>query len=156
MHIFSSSLLAGGIKEHHLKDAPSRVLIPALLQPSTYFKLLESSSAGEVKEHHLKDAPYPPTDTKTHVYTLTIRPDNTFEVLVDGDSKASGSLLEMLEPPINPPKASSTPRLWRISSFHGLDVLWTRQAAFPAKLWPGQNVQIICLQFVLVTLCTPL
>ena len=56
-------------------------------------------------EHHLKSPPFPETDSKSHVYTLTIRPDATFRLLVDGDERSSGSLLEQLEPPINPPKA---------------------------------------------------
>ena len=42
------------------------------------------------------------TDDNTHLYTLIIRPDNTFDVMVDMESKRSGSLLDELEPPINP------------------------------------------------------
>jgi len=34
------------------------------------------------------------TDQLTHVYTLIVRPDQTYEVRVDGDKKQSGSLLE--------------------------------------------------------------
>ena len=30
----------------------------------------------------------------THLYTLIVRPDNSFEVLVDLESKKKGSLLE--------------------------------------------------------------
>jgi len=63
-----------------------------------------SPVTGEVTEHHLKSPPFPETDSKSHVYTLTIRPDATFSLLVDGDERSSGSLLEQLEPPINPPK----------------------------------------------------
>nr|NVI72781.1 calreticulin [Cucujiformia] len=33
-------------------------------------------------------------DEYTHVYTLIIKPDNTYEVLIDGDKKESGSLEE--------------------------------------------------------------
>jgi calreticulin len=32
------------------------------------------------------------TDTLTHVYTLVVRPDDTYEVLVDGEKRESGSL----------------------------------------------------------------
>jgi len=34
------------------------------------------------------------TDQLTHVYTLIVRPDNTYEVLIDGVSKAEGSLYD--------------------------------------------------------------
>jgi calreticulin len=35
---------------------------------------------------------YPETDLFTHVYTFIIRPDNTYEILIDGDSKAKGPI----------------------------------------------------------------
>lgn len=35
-----------------------------------------------------------PKDTLTHTYTLIVKPDQTYEILVDSDKKASGSLLE--------------------------------------------------------------
>lgn len=44
------------------------------------------------------------TDKRTHLYTLVIYPDSRFEVLVDQSVVNSGSLLEDLEPPINPPR----------------------------------------------------
>jgi len=37
---------------------------------------------------------YPETDLFTHVYTFILRPDNTYEVLIDGDSKAKGPIEE--------------------------------------------------------------
>jgi len=35
---------------------------------------------------------YPETDLFTHVYTFILRPDNTYEILIDGDSKAKGPI----------------------------------------------------------------
>lgn len=57
------------------------------------------------------------TDRQTHLYTLIIRPDNTFEMLVDLESKKKGSILEDMSPPINPSKeiddpADSKPSDW--------------------------------------------
>lgn len=46
---------------------------------------------------------------KTHLFTLIIRPDNTFEVLVDQESVNKGSLLEDMTPPVNPPKEIEDP-----------------------------------------------
>lgn len=52
-------------------------------------------------------------DKYNHLYTLIIRPDNSFEIKIDGVSEKTGSLLEDLTPPINPPKvwrAGTPPR----------------------------------------------
>ncbi|XP_053437960.1 calmegin isoform X1 [Nycticebus coucang] len=49
------------------------------------------------------------TDRKTHLYTLVMNPDNTFEVLIDQIVVNKGSLLEDVVPPINPPKEIDDP-----------------------------------------------
>jgi calnexin len=42
-------------------------------------------------------------------YTLIVRPDNSFEILIDGESAKKGSLLEDFEPAVNPPKEIDDP-----------------------------------------------
>lgn len=42
-------------------------------------------------------------DGKPHLFTLMIKPDNTFEVFVDYKSVNKGSLLDDFDPPVNPP-----------------------------------------------------
>jgi len=49
------------------------------------------------------------TDKKTHLYTLVIKQDNSFEIYVDQNLINSGSLLEDMTPPVNPPKEISDP-----------------------------------------------
>ncbi|XP_072477201.1 calmegin isoform X2 [Notamacropus eugenii] len=49
------------------------------------------------------------SDKKTHLYTLVMNPDNTFEVYVDQVVVNQGSLLEDVDPPINPPKEIEDP-----------------------------------------------
>ncbi|XP_049626028.1 calmegin [Suncus etruscus] len=49
------------------------------------------------------------TDKKTHLYTLVMNPDDTFEVLIDQIVVNKGSLLEDVVPPINPPKEIEDP-----------------------------------------------
>ncbi|KAI8337857.1 Calreticulin family-domain-containing protein [Blakeslea trispora] len=44
--------------------------------------------------YDLKKTVSAPKDTLTHTYTLTVKPDQTYEILVDGKEEASGSLLE--------------------------------------------------------------
>lgn len=65
--------------------------------------------SGVWEEKHLKGAPSVPVDTKTHLYTLVVRPDNTFQALIDGSSVAAGNLLESMDPPINPPAMIDDP-----------------------------------------------
>ncbi|CAL1545287.1 unnamed protein product [Lymnaea stagnalis] len=49
------------------------------------------------------------TDRKTHLYTLIVNPDNTYEVKVDNGLVASGDLLNNFSPPVNPPKEIEDP-----------------------------------------------
>lgn len=46
---------------------------------------------------------------KSHLYTLIINPDSTFKVLVDQSEVGSGSLLEDVKPPVNPPAEVDDP-----------------------------------------------
>jgi calreticulin len=55
------------------------------------------------------------TDQLTHVYTLKVHPDNTYEVLIDGQEKAKGSMKEdwdMLPPKEIKDPAKSKPADW--------------------------------------------
>ena len=57
------------------------------------------------------------SDRQTHIYTLVLRADNTFEILIDLESKKKGSILTDMSPPINPPKeiddpSDSKPSTW--------------------------------------------
>lgn len=64
----------------------------------------------EWEEKHAKDVPLSSLgDKKTHLYTLVIRADNTFEILVDNASKTKGSLLSDMNPPVNPEKTIDDP-----------------------------------------------
>lgn len=48
-------------------------------------------------------------DKLPHLYTLIIRPDNTFEIWIDRKVINSGSLLEDFAPPVNPPAEIDDP-----------------------------------------------
>ncbi|KAH9489037.1 hypothetical protein Btru_039681 [Bulinus truncatus] len=49
------------------------------------------------------------TDKKTHLYTLIVNPDNTYEIKVDNGIVSSGDLLTNFSPPVNPPKEIEDP-----------------------------------------------
>jgi len=67
------------------------------------------------KNHLIKNDISCESDTFTHTYTLILKPDNTFKVLIDGEEKRSGSIedeFDILEPKkINDP-AQSKPADW--------------------------------------------
>ena len=64
---------------------------------------------GEYEQKHLASPPKVPLGEETHLYTLVVRPDNTFNVLIDQESVATGSLLDDFEPPVVPPEQIDDP-----------------------------------------------
>ncbi|POI27621.1 hypothetical protein CIB84_008629, partial [Bambusicola thoracicus] len=68
---------------------------------------------GEYDEKHAKrpdvDLKKFYLDKKTHLYTLVLKPDDTFEMLIDQSVISKGSLLEDMVPPVNPPKEIDDP-----------------------------------------------
>jgi len=62
----------------------------------------QSPVTGLWEEKHFSDAPSVTVDKKTHLYTLVVRSDNSFEILVDLVSSKKGDLLTSMSPPINP------------------------------------------------------
>lgn len=70
----------------------------------------KSPKTGEIEEKHLMSPPIVPLDDRTHVYTAILYPtNNSYAVLIDGESKKSGSLFEDFEPPFNPPEEIEDP-----------------------------------------------
>ncbi|XP_055016358.1 calnexin [Boleophthalmus pectinirostris] len=73
----------------------------------------KNPKTGEYEEKHAKkpdaDLRTYYTDKKTHLYTLVINPDNSFEVLVDQTVVNSGNLLTDVTPPVNPPAEIEDP-----------------------------------------------
>jgi len=71
----------------------------------------ENPVTKEYSEHHLEAPPSPvgTSDKRSHLYTLVVRSDNTYEIFIDKETKKSGSLLEDFEPPVNPPKQIDDP-----------------------------------------------
>jgi len=69
----------------------------------------KNPKTGTWEEKHCKDPPSVPHDQLSHLYTLIISPDNSFDILIDGDKKTSGNLLSSMQPPVNPPKEIDDP-----------------------------------------------
>lgn len=64
----------------------------------------KNPKTGEYEEKHLKSPPQAKINKLTTLYTLIVKPDNTFEILIDNVSAKTGSLLEDFSPAVNPDK----------------------------------------------------
>jgi len=67
------------------------------------------------ENHLIKETIACETDELTHVYTLIVRPDNSYSVLIDNEEKATGSLKDdwdMLKPKTIPDPEASKPEDW--------------------------------------------
>ncbi|CCM03669.1 uncharacterized protein FIBRA_05813 [Fibroporia radiculosa] len=85
---------------------------PDLTCPGTKIHFIfrhKNPITGEFEEKHLRAPPKPSIEKLTNLYTLVLNPDNTFDVLFNGESKASGNLLEDFDPAVNPPKEIDDP-----------------------------------------------
>ncbi|KAG5452482.1 Calnexin [Clonorchis sinensis] len=73
----------------------------------------KNPKTGQFEEKHAKkvtsDLDQYFTDKKTHLYTLVMRSDNSFERYIDQVKVQSGNLLNDLEPQINPPEEIDDP-----------------------------------------------
>ncbi|XP_009067527.1 PREDICTED: calmegin isoform X2 [Acanthisitta chloris] len=73
----------------------------------------KNPKTGEYEEKHAErpdvDLKKFYLDKKTHLYTLVLKPDDTFEMLIDQTIVGKGSLLENMVPPVNPPKEIDDP-----------------------------------------------
>ncbi|XP_036430726.1 calmegin isoform X1 [Colossoma macropomum] len=69
---------------------------------------------GDFEEKHAKradtDLRKVYSDKKTHLYTLVLNPDNSYEIFIDQSSVSKGSLLTDVIPPVNPPKEIDDPK----------------------------------------------
>lgn len=66
--------------------------------------------SGEIEEKHLSDTPYPKLAKTSTLYTLIVEPDNSFEILINNQSRKNGTLLEEFQPPVNPEKEIDDPK----------------------------------------------
>eukprot|EP00940_MAST-03C_sp_MAST-3C-sp2_P003456 g3456.t1 len=64
---------------------------------------------GEYGEHHLKSPPGFKSSWETQTFAIVVRPDDTYAILVNNVVEKEGSLLEDLEPPLNPEKMIEDP-----------------------------------------------
>lgn len=64
---------------------------------------------GVYEEKHLKSTPSATISKLSTLYSLIVRPNNTFEIRVNNESVKTGGLLEDFTPSVNPPKEIDDP-----------------------------------------------
>ncbi len=69
----------------------------------------KNPSTGTFEEKKLDISPATPNDKLSHVYTLVINDDNSFEILMDQKVIKNGSLYSHFKPSVNPPKEIDDP-----------------------------------------------
>ncbi|KAG6925318.1 calmegin [Chelydra serpentina] len=73
----------------------------------------KNPKTGDYEEKHAKrpdvDLKKFYSDKRTHLYTLVLKPDDTFEMLIDQSVVGKGNLLEDMVPPVNPSKEIEDP-----------------------------------------------
>lgn len=67
--------------------------------------------SGKRHEHHLNNAPglASSSDKRTHLYTLAVNSSGEFAVYVDMEEKVNGTLMEDLDPPVQPSEEIDDP-----------------------------------------------
>mmetsp|Transcript_20906 Transcript_20906/g.30105 ORF Transcript_20906/g.30105 Transcript_20906/m.30105 type:complete len:528 (+) Transcript_20906:89-1672(+) len=69
----------------------------------------QSPITQEWEEKHFEDAPAAKVDKNTHLYTLVVRKDNSFEMYIDKELQSKGNLLSSMTPSVNPPATIDDP-----------------------------------------------
>ncbi|KAJ8105826.1 hypothetical protein OPT61_g9947 [Boeremia exigua] len=62
----------------------------------------KNPKTGEYEEKHLKNPPMARIVKTSTLYTLIVKPDQSFEIKIDGESTRNGTLLEDFTPSVNP------------------------------------------------------
>ncbi|KAF1840014.1 calreticulin precursor [Cucurbitaria berberidis CBS 394.84] len=69
----------------------------------------KNPKTGEYEEKHLKNPPMARIVKTTTLYTLIVKPDNSFEIKIDGESTRNGTLHEDFTPSVNPDEEIDDP-----------------------------------------------
>ncbi|KAL2820226.1 Calreticulin family-domain-containing protein [Aspergillus cavernicola] len=70
----------------------------------------KNPKTGEYEEKHLKAPPAARTSKLSSLYTLIVRPDQSFQIQIDGAAVKNGTLFEDFSPPVNPEKEIDDPK----------------------------------------------
>ncbi|GBB96714.1 hypothetical protein RclHR1_02810032 [Rhizophagus clarus] len=69
----------------------------------------KNPKTGEYEEKHMNSAPSAKISKLSALYTLIVRPDNSFEIRINNESTKTGNLLKDFSPAVNPPREIDDP-----------------------------------------------
>lgn len=70
----------------------------------------KNPKTGEYEEKHLKNTPMARITKQSALYTLIVKPDQTYQIKIDNEQIRNGSLLEDFSPSVNPEKEIDDPK----------------------------------------------
>ncbi|KAK4202290.1 Calreticulin family-domain-containing protein [Triangularia verruculosa] len=70
----------------------------------------KNPKTGEYEEKHLSSPPSAKIVKTSELYTLTVHPNNTYTIGINGEQVKDGSLLDDFTPSVNPPKEIDDPK----------------------------------------------
>jgi calnexin len=92
---------------------------------------------GVPVQRHLRNPPQIRNDKVNHLYTLIIRPDQSFELGIDGERVRNGTLLDDFDPPVCPPHTIDDPTDRKPDNWVDIDRIEDPNAVKPAD-WDDQ------------------
>jgi calnexin len=102
----------------------------------------QNRESGLFEEKHLVHPPTIENDELTHLYTLILRTDDTFEIMIDGDSVRSGSLWTDFWPPVWPRKTIDDPTDVKPDDWDDREFVEDWDAT-PPEDWPESEMTVI-------------
>ncbi|GJQ65294.1 hypothetical protein Trydic_g7414 [Trypoxylus dichotomus] len=111
--VFQDGQECGGAYLKLLTDGPETKNLANFQDKTPYTIIHVNPKNGTIEEKHCKKPKDRLedyfNDKLPHLYTLVVKPDNTYEIIIDNKVVNSGSLLEDFTPPVNPPAEIDDP-----------------------------------------------
>ena len=92
----------------------------------------KNPKTGEYEEKHLTTAPMARIEKKTSLYTLIVKPDQSFQIHINGESIKNGTLLDDFSPAVNPAKEIEDPKDKKPEAWIDEEKIADPEAAKPA------------------------
>src|SRR5215471_14343352 len=70
----------------------------------------KNPKTGEYEEKHLTSPPQARTTKVTSLYTLIVKPDQSFQIQINGEAVKNGTLFDDFSPAVNPEKEIDDPK----------------------------------------------
>jgi calnexin len=104
---------------------------------------VKNARTGLFEEKHLIDPPKIENDELAHLYTLILRTNDTFEILIDADSVHNGSLWTDFSPPVWPTKTIDDPTDFKPEDWDDRELIEDWDATQPDDWEENENTILL-------------